>query len=79
MFIYNVFPTFIIKRLINGMHKMFLKHSVTMVFIIIFFLPLLYVSFQMFAKSKNVYWDLSWRKEFIVTQGRGNFFMGRMN
>ena len=29
MFICNVFLTFIIKRLINGIHKMFLKHSMT--------------------------------------------------
>ena len=28
MFIYNVFLTFINKRLINGTHKMLLKHSI---------------------------------------------------
>ena len=29
MFIYNVFLTFIVKRLINGIHKTCLKHSIT--------------------------------------------------
>ena len=29
MFIYNIFLTFIVKRLINGIHKTFLKHSIT--------------------------------------------------
>ena len=58
MFIYNVFLTFMAKRLINGFIKHFKNILLQMVFVPIIFYPLPNVSFQMFAKPKNVYWDM---------------------
>ena len=60
MFVCNIFLRFIIKRLINGIHKTFLKHSIINGFRTHHFLTFAKrFLYQTFAKPKNVYWDIS--------------------
>ena len=58
MFIYNVFLTFIIERLINGIFKTFKKHSITNGFRTHHFLTFAKRFLTNVCKTQNVYWDI---------------------